>query len=142
MKTNEVISVVDDEPAFEHDLKAFVVGMKSGDALRRMDALEYHTYRQRNWYRGICLRGLADWNGDSIDDWDMRLKAECGGNELLKKQPVVYGKTPDGQLLVCYRLSIQGVGKRNMTQYIENILSKAIEKDWSIEPPNEELRSK
>ena len=109
--------------------------LKEGGALRTLSPLEYHTDRQRRWYKGICLRGLSDWNGDTKDEWDLRLKALCNGNELLKKETIYLGigKT-------CTRLTIVGVGKQNMTAFIENILSKAITMDWPVTAPDEELR--
>ena len=44
----------------------------------------------------------------------------------------------DGNM--CIRLTIRGVGKKNMTAFIENILSKSIEMGWKIDPPDADLR--
>lgn len=135
MTTYPVISIVEDRPTFSVPLDEILAGMKFGGALRTLTPLEHQTDQQRKWYKGVCLRGLSDWNGDTTSEWDLRLKAECGGNELLKKE-IIYlgiGKT-------CMRLTIVGVGRRNMTAYIENILSKAIEMDWPVTPPDPDLR--
>lgn len=135
MPTYPVQLIIDGQPTFEKPVTEILAELKEGGALRTLSPLEYHTDRQRRWYKGICLRGLADWNGDTQDEWDLRLKAECNGNELLKKEKIYMG---DGQ--TCDRLTIVGVGKKNMTAFIENILSKAIEKNWPVTAPDEELR--
>ncbi len=135
MSTYQVKQIVDGEPTFEVPLTEILAELKAGGALKVLSPLEYHTDAQRRWYKGICLTGLSDWNGDPVGDWDMRLKVLCNGNELLKKEKFCLNP---GQY--CYRLPIVGVGKKNFTQFIENILSKAIEMDWQVTPPDPELR--
>ena len=135
MTTYRVVDIVNDEPTFEQPLANILSGLKRGGAIRTLTPLEFHTDRQRRWYKGVCLSGLSDWSGDTRDEWDLRLKALCGGDELLKKETLTLGPGTE-----CVRLTIVGVGKKNMTQYIENILSKAIEMDWPCTPPEEELR--
>jgi len=132
-----VKDIIDEQPTFAKPLNEILAGCKKGGALKVLDPIEYLTDRQRAWYRGPCLRGLSDWNGDTIDEWDLRLKAECNGVELLKTEVIYLGVG-----MTCTRLTIRGVGKRNMTQYIENVLSKSIEKAWPVDPPDKELRSK
>ena len=130
-----VKTIVDGLPCFERPLGEILADMKLGGALKVLSPLEYHTDRQRRWYRGICLKGLSDWNGDTVDEWDLRLKAECNGVELLKKDTIFLGVG-----MTCTRLTIVGVGKRNMTAFIEGILARAIEMDWPVTPPDKELR--
>ncbi len=137
-----VKTIIDGLPTFETPLGEILQDMKLGGALKVLSPLEYHTDRQRRWYRGICLKGLSDWSGDTVDEWDLRLKAECNGVELLKKDTIFLGVG-----MTCTRLTIVGVGKRNMTAFIEGILSKGIEMDWKdtegkpiIVPPDKELR--
>lgn len=102
--------------------------------VRVLDADEYHTDRQRRWYKGVCLRGLSDWNGDTEGEWDTRLKILCGA-ELLKLSELEYnGNT------VLIPASITTLSKKKMTQFIENILAKAIEMNWPVYPPDPELR--
>ena len=131
-----VKSMIDGQPTFEKTVPEILSTLKMGGALKTLSPAEYHTDQQRKWYKGICLTGLWDWNGDTKDEWDLRLKALCNGNELLKKEVIYlgYGQT-------CTRLTIVGVGKKKLTQYIENILSKAIEMDWPVTPPDKELRT-
>ena len=133
---HEVKDMIDGQPTFEKPLNEILSELKRGGAIKTLTPVEYHTDQQRKWYRGPCLNGLSDWNGDTVDEWDLRLKAVCNGNELLKKETIYLGPGTS-----CTRLSIVGVGKRNMTAYIENILSIAIQEDWPVVPPDPELRS-
>lgn len=136
MAIYQVQSIVDGEPTFEKPLSEILLDLKIGGALETLSPLQYHTDRQRRWYKGVCLKALSDWNGDTPGEWDLRLKALCSGNELLKKETIYlgYGQT-------CQRLTIMGVGKRNLTAFIENILSLAIEKNFPVTPPDPELRN-
>ena len=111
-KTFRIVDVIDGEPTFEVPISEVWEGCKPGGAFKRLDPIEYHTDRQRRWYKGPCLTGLSDWNGDTKAEWDLRLKAECGGNELLKKETIYLGPGT-----VCHRLTIVGVGKTNMTEF-------------------------
>jgi len=92
------------------------------------------TDRQRRWYKGVCLKELSGWNGETVDEWDYRLKTECG-SEIFKMLEFDYeGKK-------CFRpQSITSISKKNMTDFIENILSKSITMDWPVYPPDPDLR--
>lgn len=136
MSIHRVKQIIDGQPTFAKPLEEILGELRQGGAIKTLTPVEYHTDQQRKWYRGVCLKGLWEWSGDTIDEWDLRLKGLCNGNELLKKEAVLFA---DGN--ICTRLTIKGVGKRNMTAYIENILSKAIEMDWPVTPPDPELRS-
>ncbi len=135
MPTYQVRSVIDGEPTFKKPLNEILADLKMGGALKTLSPLEYHTDQQRKWYKGVCLRGLSDWSGDTPDEWDLRLKALCNGNELLKKELIQFADSK-----FCTRLTIVGVGKKNLTAFIENVLSKAIEMDWPVTAPDPELR--
>jgi len=93
------------------------------------------TDRQRRWYKGPCLTGLSEWNGETKDEWDYRLKIECGA-EIFKVQKYQYGD------MVYWRPeSIANKTKKQITEYIENILSTAITNGWPVYPPDPDLRS-
>jgi len=99
-----------------------------------MDEDEAITDRQRRWYKGPCLTGLSEWNGETKDEWDYRLKVECGA-EIFKVQRYQYGE------MVYWRPdSIANKTKNQITQFIENILSKAITENWPVYPPDPDLR--
>ena len=127
----------DQPPRFKKTYGEIMMEVPVGGALRVLTPLEYYTHRQRAWYRGICLPGLSAWNGDTIQKWDERLKKECHGKDLLKME---YWELQDGTMLA--RLTIKNVGKRKMTQFIQEILDKAQEKKWPIVAPDPDLRKK
>lgn len=137
MSTYPIKMITDEGPVFEKPLDEILSELRMGGAIKTLTAVEYITDRQRAWYRGICLPGLSKWNGDTVDEWDLRLKAECNGVELLRSEKIYLGVG-----MTCTRLTIAGVGKRNMTQYIENVISTGINTGWPISPPDPELRSK
>ena len=58
---------------------------------------------------------------------------------LLKKEIFFIDDGTGGRIGVG-RLTIKGVGKRNMTAFINEILSKSLSKGWDISPPDEDLR--
>jgi hypothetical protein len=126
------------QPArFKKTYGAIISEVPIGGALKVLTPLEFYTSRQRAWYRGVCLPGLSDWNGDSVIKWDDRLKKECHGKDLLN---IEYWPLQDGTMLA--RLTIKKVGKRKMTQFIQEILDLAVEKKWPIVPPDPDLRKK
>lgn len=133
MPTYQVISIIDNQPTFEKPIEDILSKCKAGGAIKILDPIEYHTEQQRKWYKGVCLKGLSDWNGETIDEWDFRLKTLCGSN-LLKTDTWKFQN-----VVTVNRLTIVGVGKKNLTQFIENILSLAITEDWPVTAPNKEL---
>jgi len=139
MTTYRVHHIQDGEPTFSVPMSEIFADLEIGGALKTLTASEYHTDQQRKWYRGVCLKGLSDWNGETVDEWDLRIKALCGGN-LLKTEPIMYGTTPTGDPLICHRQTIVGVCKSKMTKFIENILSAAITNEWMVTPPDDSLR--
>lgn len=141
MPTYPVKSTVDGEPTFEKPLKEILAELEAGGALKTLTPLENHTDRQRRWYKGICLRDLVknDENGETVGWWDTEIKRECNGLALLKKE-IFFIDDGTGNRIGVGRLTIKGVGKNNMTLFIEEILSKAMEKDWNISPPDPDLR--
>jgi hypothetical protein len=145
MPTYQVISIIDSEPTFEKPLNEIVADLKEGGALQTLTPLEHHTARQRRWYKGICLRDLVkhDENGETTEWWDTEVKRLCGGLAYLKREGVVVELRlgDEIQRITIGRLTTKGVGKKNMTAFIEEILSKAIEKGWPVSPPDPELRS-
>ena len=140
-KTYQVISMVNGQPTFEKPLQSILGGLERGGAIKILSPLEHHTDRQRRWYRGICLPELVrnDENGETVGWWDQEIKKECNGLALLKKEIFFIDDGTGGRIGVG-RLTIKGVGKRNMTLFIEEILSKSLSKGWNISPPDSDLR--
>jgi len=132
---HEVKAIVDGEPAFEPALPE----LKLHDALRVLTANEYISEQQRRWYKGVCLPQLAryDENGETQAWWDMEVKKLCNGLEYLKKEIFIL---EDG--MPVGRLTTKGVSRKNMTLFVEEILSKSIQFGWPVAPPDPTLRSK
>ena len=142
MPTHQIKDIIDGQPTFEKPLASILSELKVGGALRTLSAVEYITDRQRAWYKGIALRDLVkyDENGESKDWWDTRVKQLCNGLAHLKKE-IFYIEDTTGGMVPFGRLTTKGVGKRNMTAFIEEILAKAVEQGWPIGPPDPDLRS-
>jgi len=131
-----IVDITDDgTPLFDVAPSEIWASCVPGGVLRVLSPAEAHSARQRRWYRGVCLKGLSDWNGDTIGEWDYRLKVMCG-SDILPAETIYIG---EGQ--VAARLTIQGASKKRLTAYIEAILSAAITHGWPVTPPDPELRS-
>lgn len=130
--------IVEGLPTFEVPLEDILRQVKLGGALRVLTPLEYHTDRQRRWYKGVALPWLVkhDENRESTACWDREVKRLCDGLNLLKVQYILLD---DGTVVA--RLTIVDVGKKNMTQFINEILAKSVELNWGLAPPDEELRT-
>lgn len=144
MPIHQVKMIIDGEPTFEKPLKEILAELKVGGALKTLDPVEYITDRQRRWYKGVCLRDLVknDENGETKAWWDLEVKSKCSGLEYLKKEGLDFElKLGDEVTRVTIgRLTTKGVGKKNMTLFIEEILSKSMAEGWNIGPPDPDLR--
>jgi hypothetical protein len=142
-KSYQAIQIIDGLPTFKVPLNEILEQVEHGGAIRIMTPLEYHTDRQRRWYRGICLPWLVehDENKESVAWWDQEVKRLCDGLNLLKKEVFII-ESIDGQKIPIGRLSIKDVGKRNMTAFIEEILAMSVTMNWGISPPDKDLRRK
>lgn len=143
MPTYQVKSIVDGQPTFEKPLPEILADCKSGGAIQILDPVEYITDRQRRWYKGVCLPMLSkhDENAETTGWWDTEVKKQCNGLALLKKE-ILFMEDGAGGRFGVGRLTTKGVGIKNMRAFIEEILSKAVEKGWPIGEPDPELRSK
>jgi len=144
MPTYPVIGIKNGEPFFEKPIEEILSEVKFGGALRTLTPLEFITDRQRRWYKGVCLRDLVknDENGETKAWWDLEVKSKCNGLAYLKKEGLDFElKLGDEVTRVTIgRLTTKDVGKRNMSAFIEEILSKSMEKGWNIPPPDPDLR--
>lgn len=133
MITFNIIGLLNAKPVFNASMDEVLATCPVGGRIEIYDVDENISEQQRKWYRGVCLKGLSQWNGETIDEWDYRLKSICGGNELLKKERIYLGNNRSA-----IRLSISGVNKNNMTKFIENVLSRAITENWPVTPPEKQ----
>lgn len=144
MPTHQAKAIVDGLPTFEKPLNEILAEVTVGGAIKTLTPLEYITDRQRRWYKGVCLRDLVknDENGETVGWWDMEVKSKCNGLAYLKKEGVDFElKLGDEVTRVTIgRLTTKGVGKRNMSLFMEEIISKAPSFGWDIGPPDPDLR--
>ena len=143
MATYPVLYITDDGPVFEKPVDEILGEVLPGGAIKVLTALECITGRQRRWYKGICLTALVknDENGETKGWWDTEVKKLCKGLDYLKKE-IFYVETGLGERIPIGRLTTDGVGKMNMTLFIEEILSQAMQRGWPVNPPDPELRAK
>ncbi len=141
MSIYRVTQIVNDQTCFAVPLQSILSELGAGWAIKTLTPLEYITDRQRRWYKGVCLPHLVknDENGETDGWWDDEVKRECKGLALLKKEIYFYSD-PIGGKIGIGRLTTKGVGKKNMTLFIEEILSKSVEKGWGVSPPDPDLR--
>ena len=141
MSLHQVKAVINGEPTFAKPLKEILAELEFGGAIKTLSPLEYITDRQRRWYKGVAIPGLVknDENGETAGWWDTELKRECNGLALLKKE-IFFIDDGTGNRIGVGRLTTKGVGKKNMTLYIEEILSKSLVKGWDVSPPDPDLR--
>ncbi len=114
-------------------------------AIKVLSEVEYITDRQRRWYKGVAIPHMVrcDENGETAEWWDTEIKSKCKGIAYLKKEGIIMEvKLGDETTRVTIgRLTTKGVGKRNMTAFIDEILSQSMHRGWGIAPPDPELRS-
>ena len=141
-KTHQVKAFVDGEPCFEKPLSEILSTLVVGGAIKLLTPLEYVTDRQRRWYKGVAIPHMVknDENGETAGWWDDEIKRQCRGLDYLKKEIYFY-QDPIGGKIGIGRLTTKGVGKKNMTLFIEEILSVSMVRGWGISPPDADLRS-
>ena len=139
---HEVTKILDGQPCFATPLPKILAELQQGGAIKILTPLEYITDRQRRWFKGVCLRDLVknDENGETMAWWDDEVKRKCNGLAYLKKEIYLF-ETTAGQKIPVGRLTTVGVGKKNMTLFIEEILSKAMTYGWDVSPPDPDLRT-
>jgi len=141
MSSYPVQQIINGQPTFEKPLDLILGDLKMGGAIKTFTPLEFHTDRQRRWYKGVCLPWLVkhDENQESSAWWDDEVKRLCNGLELLKKE-IFFMLSASGDKIPVGRLTTVGVGKRNMTSFIEEILAMSVTKGWGVAPPDADLR--
>ena len=56
------------------------------------DEEKYISYRQIKWWKGVLLKELSEYNGESKDEWETRLKFNVMPDKFVPKG-VIYNKT-------------------------------------------------
>ena len=153
MPTYPVIDIVNCEPVFGKphsketiSIEKILDDVKFGGALKTLTPLEHITERQRRWYKGICLRDLVknDENGETKAWWDLEVKSKCNGLAYLKKEGLDFELKLGDEItrVTIGRLTTKNVGRRNMSLFMEEIISQSMTRGWNITAPDPELRTK
>jgi hypothetical protein len=139
---HQVKHIIDGQPCFEKPLDEILSECEVGGGIKILAPNEYITEQQRRYYKGVVLPHLVkqDENGETLEWWDMHVKRLCGGLAYLKKE-VFFTEDIMGNKIPIGRLTTKGVGKKNMSNFLEEILSKSMELGWGVSPPDPELRS-
>lgn len=139
---HQVKHIIDGQPCFEKPLNEILSECKVGGAIKILAPNEYITEQQRRYYKGVVLPHLVkqDENGETLEWWDTEVKRLCGGLAYLKKE-IFFMEDCMGNKIPIGRLTTKGVGKKNMSNFLEEILSKSMELGWGVSPPDSELRS-
>ncbi len=111
-KTFKIISIVDGQPTFKVLVGKIWEVCKPGGAIKVLDPLEYITYQQIKWLKGVLLPALSNDTGDSVAVWEARLKRNVMPDDFL---PTV---VQDGTNVYITLPSITTLGKRKMGELI------------------------
>ena len=76
MATHPIIDIVNGKPVFKATREEIWSECKKGGAFKILSPAELITEGQRNWWKGILLKKLAEDTGDSVQYWESTLKLE------------------------------------------------------------------
>ncbi len=129
------VRFIDDKPTFEKPLDLILGELEPGGAIKILSPLEYHTDRQRAWWKGILLPELQKETGESISAWETRLKLAVLPDDFALEYVTVnnrpYATIP----------SITKLGKKKMTLLIEGAVSQLHEWGFTwVTLPDDNLR--
>lgn len=137
MKTLKVLSMIDGQPTFDKNITEFLNQCEPGSVIQLLTPEEYLGLQQIRWWKGVLLPALAKDTGDSIEQWETRIKLAVMPDDF---KPEIY--EIQGQL--CARIpSITTLGKRKMNQMIEGAVAYCRDECgllW-VTLPDPELRS-
>ena len=134
MSTHHVKAMVDGQPTFAKPLPEILSELRAGGALKVLSPIEYHTDRQRRWFKGILLKSLSDDNGESTRQWESKLITAIFPEDVqyVSVNNQVFANIP----------SITRYGKKKMIQLIEESVPMCHEWGFAwVTYPDEELRS-
>jgi len=106
---------------FDAPLSALLKECVAGGALQVLSPLEYISYQQIKWWKGVLLPALSKDSGDSIEYWETKLKLAVMPDEFAPKTVAVGNK--EYQIIP----SITSLSKKNMNQLIEGSVAKCHE---------------
>lgn len=136
MKSIKVTSVRDGQPMFDRPLKELLDQCVAGGTLQVLTPLEYISYQQIKWWKGVLLPALSKDSGDSVEYWETKLKLAVLPDEFAPQTVAVGNK--EYQIIP----SITSLSKKKMNQLIEGSVAKCHELDllW-VTLPDTDLKS-
>ncbi len=127
--------MIDGTPTFEIPVSEILAGLKLNGALKVLSPIEYHTDRQRRWWKGVLLPALAKDTGDTITHWETRLKLAVLPDDFQPESVTVRKQT------MVFIPSITKLSKKKMNLLIEGSVAQCHE--WGflwVTLPDSELR--
>jgi hypothetical protein len=124
MKSIKVISIREGQPLFDKPIKMLLDQCVVGGALQVLTPLEYISYQQIKWWKGVLLPALSKDSGDSVEYCETKLKLAVMPDEFAPKTVAVGNK--EYQIIP----SITSLSKKKMNQLIEGSVAKCHE--WGL----------
>ncbi|MCK4625044.1 MAG: hypothetical protein KAV00_07025 [Phycisphaerae bacterium] len=129
------VQIIDGQPTFPKPLSEILAEIEHGGAIQILSPLQYHTDRQRRWWKGVLLPALAKDTGESASIWEARLKLAVLPDDFAPEYVTVndrpYASVP----------SITKLGKKKMTALIDGAIDQL--HSWGftwVVSPDAELR--
>lgn len=136
MKSIKVVSIREGQPIFDQPLSELLKECVPGGALQVLTPLEYISYQQIKWWKGVLLPALSKDSGDSVEYWETKLKLAVMPDEFTPHSVQVR------QDLYYIIPSITKLSKKKMNELIEGSVAKCHE--WGLTwatLPDSELRA-
>ena len=107
----------------------------AGGIIKTFNALQAHTERQRDWWKGVLLPALSKKNSETKRQWEIKLIAAVFPKDI-------YYTSVNNQVFPVAE-SISNYGKKKMNILIEESVARCHELgfDW-VTLPDSSLRSK
>jgi hypothetical protein len=131
------VSIINDQPLFDGKLEDLLDECIIGSALQVLSPLDYISYQQIKWWKGVLLPALSKDSGDSISWWETTLKFAVMPDEFAPETIKIKGQE------YCRIPSITKLSVKKMNQLIEGSVAYCHEIGlmW-INLPDAELRFK
>jgi len=122
---------IDNEPAANWpEIQAACAKHKRFDiTVEKHDPERSISLRQMRFFHGVVLPILSEWNGDSTDCWQTRLKLECG-SQWFDPKPVIVGNVAYTMIPSKTKMSV-----RDFMDWYENI-KQHCETEYGVRLPD------
>ena len=136
MKIYQVKSMIGREPTVEVPLPLILAECELHGAIKVLSPAEYHTDRQRKFWKGILLPSLSKDSGDSVAHWEAKLKLAVMPDQFQPQTIVV------GECVFSSIPSITTLSKKQMSDLIDGSVQQLHEWGFTwVTTPDETRRS-